>query len=447
MPQLFDEPKGDFLALSGGGYRAMLFHVGALWRLNRAGYLRDVAGVSSVSGGSIVAGVLAKRWKDLEFERDGRVDESRFEDVIVRPIRELATTSIEASSLVFGLAWSYRRVFEEATLADLPARPYFMFNAANLQTGARWWFTRDFVGDWSIGLAHREQPGCGASLGDISLAEVVAASSAYPPFFAPVEIDQFSEGECEWTNPEDMRSELKPANRDCGISTHPEVLSSYREHVLLMDGGVVDNLGLDAIWQLCRRENQDELAVERGDWRCGEVFVSDGGGVDGPNRSPWTNWFSILRRTVGLMSNEPSSLRTETAIHQFRSRSLDSSSLAQPSAGAERPPGFGRVAGDGVYWNVQGTELPREAAEPLTPEEWCEVQALAREPTRLKALDECKIEWLINWGFRAAERSLTHLDRFRRFAEVERELPYPAARFGPGSATSEECRGRPIQCD
>ena len=50
------------LCLSGGGYRAMLFHVGALWRLNEAGYLPRLDRISSVSGGSITAGVLGATW-------------------------------------------------------------------------------------------------------------------------------------------------------------------------------------------------------------------------------------------------------------------------------------------------------------------------------------------------------------------------------------------------
>lgn len=47
---------GTGLCLSGGGYRAMLFHVGSLWRLNQAGFLPKLNRVSSVSGGSITAG-------------------------------------------------------------------------------------------------------------------------------------------------------------------------------------------------------------------------------------------------------------------------------------------------------------------------------------------------------------------------------------------------------
>ena len=54
------EPEpGTALCLSGGGYRAMLFHVGALWRLNDAKLLASLKRISSVSGGSITAGLLA----------------------------------------------------------------------------------------------------------------------------------------------------------------------------------------------------------------------------------------------------------------------------------------------------------------------------------------------------------------------------------------------------
>ena len=40
----------------------MVFHVGVLWRLNQVGILPELKRVSSVSGGSITAGVLALHW-------------------------------------------------------------------------------------------------------------------------------------------------------------------------------------------------------------------------------------------------------------------------------------------------------------------------------------------------------------------------------------------------
>src|SRR5687768_15334685 len=55
--------RGTALCLSGGGYRAMLFHTGVLWRLNELESLVELKRISSVSGGSITAGVLGTRWR------------------------------------------------------------------------------------------------------------------------------------------------------------------------------------------------------------------------------------------------------------------------------------------------------------------------------------------------------------------------------------------------
>ncbi|HYX04969.1 MAG TPA: patatin-like phospholipase family protein, partial [Reyranella sp.] len=62
--------QGIALALSGGGYRAMLFHTGVLIRLNELGLLKQVSRVSSVSGGSISAAYLGLVWKKLVWKDD-----------------------------------------------------------------------------------------------------------------------------------------------------------------------------------------------------------------------------------------------------------------------------------------------------------------------------------------------------------------------------------------
>src|SRR2546422_4869134 len=68
QPAAPNRRPGIGLALSGGGFRATLFHVGVLWRLNEFGLLSRIDRISSVSGGSITAGLLARRWKDLKFQ-------------------------------------------------------------------------------------------------------------------------------------------------------------------------------------------------------------------------------------------------------------------------------------------------------------------------------------------------------------------------------------------
>ena len=50
------------LALSGGGFRATLYHLGLVRFLRDAGLLRQVTHITSVSGGSIIAAHLALNW-------------------------------------------------------------------------------------------------------------------------------------------------------------------------------------------------------------------------------------------------------------------------------------------------------------------------------------------------------------------------------------------------
>ena len=50
------------LALSGGGFRATLYHLGLVRFLRDAGLLSQVTHITSVSGGSIIAAHLALNW-------------------------------------------------------------------------------------------------------------------------------------------------------------------------------------------------------------------------------------------------------------------------------------------------------------------------------------------------------------------------------------------------
>src|SRR5688500_3946175 len=105
---------GVGLCISDGGYRAMLFHIGAFRSLNEAGWLAKLTRVASVSGGSITAGVGGVAWKDLAFNANGVA--SRFGDLIERPILHLASSTIDIPAVLPGL-WPGR-------IADRVARAY-----------------------------------------------------------------------------------------------------------------------------------------------------------------------------------------------------------------------------------------------------------------------------------------------------------------------------------
>ncbi len=50
------------LALSGGGFRASLYHLGLIRFLRDAGILPQVTHITSVSGGSVIAAHLVLNW-------------------------------------------------------------------------------------------------------------------------------------------------------------------------------------------------------------------------------------------------------------------------------------------------------------------------------------------------------------------------------------------------
>src|SRR5947199_4358489 len=89
LPSPQKAPNSVGLSLSGGGFRATLFHLGAIRRLNEFGILPKLTTVSSVSGGSILNGFLASRLP-APFS-SGIVD---FENDASKPVREFCSLDI-----------------------------------------------------------------------------------------------------------------------------------------------------------------------------------------------------------------------------------------------------------------------------------------------------------------------------------------------------------------
>jgi NTE family protein len=274
-----DEPvDGVALCLSGGGYRAMLFHVGVIWRLHEAGWLQRLDRVSSVSGGSITAGTLALAWPKLAAEG--------LESTFVAPVRALAGRTIDATSVIAGaltsdtiserVAKAYRRhLFGDATLQDLPDAPRFVINATSVQSGVLFRFSKPYMADWRVGRVDKPT---------VALADAVAASSAFPPVLSPFELDT---RDFTWVD--------EPGN-DLGFG-------EYRERAVLSDGGVYDNLGLETAWKACQT-----------------VLVSDAGGQMAPEPDPDHDWGRHLFRVLGVIDNQVRSLRKRQIIVSLRNQ-------------------------------------------------------------------------------------------------------------------------------
>jgi NTE family protein len=363
---------GIALCLSGGGYRAMLFHAGALWRLNEIGFLPKLARISSVSGGSITAGLLGLKWAPLAF--DTRGVSPVFEAEVVQPIRVLAGKTIDEGAVLGGIllpgtvaekvADSYRKyLFGTATLQDLPPDPpRFVINATSVQTGALFRFSRPFAADYRVGMIPNPA---------IELAVAVAASSAFPPVLSPLklELDPQSWAPASGFPSEDLHSE------------------PYLSEAVLTDGGVYDNMGLETAWKNYKT-----------------ILVSNGGGKMQPSPDPASDWARHALRINEIIDNQVRSLRTRQVVGAFEAGSRT-----------------------GAYWGIRTSIGDYGLADALPcPEE--QTLALAATATRLKRMDAVVQERLINWGYAVCDAAMRrHVDPT---LPSPAGFPYPASGVG-----------------
>ncbi|WP_228387204.1 patatin-like phospholipase family protein, partial [Ornithinicoccus halotolerans] len=110
---------GTALCLSGGGFRAALFHLGALRRLDELGVLGSLRTVSAVSGGALVANLLTDprlEWPDPA--QSGRV--GGFDELVARPLRALTGRNVRTPVMLSRLhpRWWRREEGAGSPLAD-----------------------------------------------------------------------------------------------------------------------------------------------------------------------------------------------------------------------------------------------------------------------------------------------------------------------------------------
>src|SRR5215510_16045334 len=152
------------LALSGGGFRASLYHLGLVRFLRDAGLLSQVSHITAVSGGSIIAAHLALNWdryngSPSEFDAAAsellsfvRLDVRnrilrRFPLTLpVRGPRRLLGWSNRKLTRTGLLEYHYERyLYGDTSLFQLPESPRLYLLATNLSEGRLCSFHRDGV--------------------------------------------------------------------------------------------------------------------------------------------------------------------------------------------------------------------------------------------------------------------------------------------------------------
>ena len=207
------------LCLSGGGFRASFYALGALRYLAEGGHLPLVDVISAVSGGSIAAASVADGWTRF---LAGGADLDAFMREIDEPFRRPVTTKNLrdrwiAASLVprrGGRGAALGRTLEKhlyraRRVSDLPSKPQVIFTSTDLGVGRAFRIAHDFVGSYDCGYVEPAPD-------SLPLGISVVSSAAFPASLTVVTL---------------RNSDLKL----------PKAPAKLRLH----DGGVYDNLGLE----------------------------------------------------------------------------------------------------------------------------------------------------------------------------------------------------------
>lgn len=228
------------LALSGGGSRAMAFHLGCLRALNDLGILDKVNVISTISGGSVIGAYYAYTPEKSfdEFDRDvvGILKDGFTKSILkelakptnfipclyystmARLLKPFLTTQAyqRYCKRSFSRTDVLKKVLEKNLFSGMTMDSNRRNNidvvvgACELRTGTAFRFGNENSGGWLLGEIINE---------NIDLAFAVTASAAYPVFLPALDMT--------WAFKKNTKKKTA--------------------HVLLTDGGVYDNLGIQVL--------------------------------------------------------------------------------------------------------------------------------------------------------------------------------------------------------
>jgi NTE family protein len=364
--------KGYGLSLSGGGVRATVFHLGLLLRLAIEDRLERVTTISSVSGGSLAAGLVFSQ-AGLSWPSSREFIQS----VLPAIHRTLTQSSLQGEAFWMTLLrpWMFGKsrgnLFAQAienawnihgTMKQLPQSPRWLINSTCFDTGRNWRFSQTHIGDWKFGHNFDQ---------DVRVSLAMAASAAIPYLAGFVRLAIDPNG---WF-------QIDPAT-DKPTNMVPPKAAAVR----LWDGGVYENLGVEGIFKPQRGLVSDEM---------GFIIVSDASAHFGEDYSAATGIFSsrfpYLRppRLFDVATEQVRSLRSRMLIEAIRD---------------------GRLMGALVRLGRTVSYIGRGTGKSPDPDfalDEATVDRLARYPTNATAMPEDIFRQLVRHGFETADATLS----------------------------------------
>ncbi len=292
----------------------MVFHLGVLKYFSEMGIIHKVDKLSTVSGGSLVIGLILSN-SNMEWPSG-----DQYLNKTLPSLKE----DLCNKSLVFGMIRqliiprNWRYLLSRANLlslalkedwgvsqklSDLPDFPEWSINGTTAETGRRFRFKKENFGEYSLGYGATE---C------FPLSDAISVSAAFPGAIGPLVIDanQYTWKKREWDEPPESSKSIK---------------LPY-DFIHVYDGGVYDNLGLEPYYDQGSGNLKPNISSDT--W----LVVSDAGapllqGFQKRSLSPWR-----IKRVMDIMSEQARALRVRS-LYGYLNRTARSTYIyiAEPS--------------------------------------------------------------------------------------------------------------------
>ena len=365
-----DMSKNDLtigIALSGGGVRASVFHLGVLGRLAAEDLLEHITFISTVSGGTLVTGLIYSTagyvWPTSDLYRSLCLPRIRQHLTHVNLEHDVIWRStsrpwylLQGRAKVVSQSMQHRWGVK-GSLNDIPLEPRWILNATTYETGRNWRFIpQKRMGDYVANYVKAPA---------IPLADAMAASAAYPGLIGPLVLNT---GEYEWFRYE-------------GNTEVPTVPPFKRLH--LWDGGLYDNLGVESLFKIPGNTYRDEFNF---------LIVSDAS--PGTTLCSYPFWlYNRGQRLVGIALDQVRGLRARTLVNHFENNENCGAYLKMGNPGQ-------KILADAKMEQQGITGYTTNCLDEA------QVQAAVNFPTTLRRLSETEYDLLFTHGWEVANYTL-----------------------------------------
>lgn len=280
------------LSLSGGGIRAIVFHLGVLQSLAKKGLFEKVSFISSVSGGSLCLGLIyslsKNQWPSSDY----------FLKSILPNIKEILTSIdiqkkfkmrifLSPWNIIRGKANILGEIIEKewgilSDLSEIPDEPRWIINATCFETGKNWRFMSKRMGDYLSNYVLRPK---------FKLSYAIASSSAILGLIGTLKI----------------KTEDYIWKRFIS-QTQTEIVKPQFKVFHLWDGGVYENLGVESLFKN-NKINRKEFDY---------LIVSDASASLKQVKKPSYSSLKSVIRLLDITTDQMRALRSRSLIDYFK---------------------------------------------------------------------------------------------------------------------------------